>query len=111
MDQPQRRKAANEAVFREVNESIEALQRRFTVDEAELVSLVCECDRIDCLERLETTIGRYERVRADAALFLVVSGHEDPAVEDIVDTGGGYLVVRKRPGEPRELAKATDPRS
>ena len=111
MDETQRRKAANEAIFREVNESIESLQRQFTVSEGTVAMLICECDRIDCLDRLETTIGTYERVRADSSLFLVVPGHEDPAVEDIVDSGGGYLIVRKHLGEPRQIAEATDPRT
>jgi hypothetical protein len=111
VDDAQRRKASNEAIFREVNEAIEGVQRQFTVNEGAVAHLVCECDRIDCLERLETTIAIYETVRSDSSLFLVVPGHEDASVEDIVDTGGGYLIVRKHPGEPAQVAEDTDPRS
>jgi hypothetical protein len=111
MDHPQRRKAQNEAVFREVNERIEVLHKQFAMEDDEPLHIVCECDRVDCTERLEVTIERYERVRADATTFLVATGHEDDAVEDVVDTGGGYLVVRKHPGEPAQVAEATDPRT
>jgi hypothetical protein len=31
-------------------------------------------------------------------------------VEDVVDTGGDHLVVRKKPGEPERVARETDPR-
>lgn len=111
MDQPKRRKAQNEAVFREVNERIEVLHRRFARGEEEPLQIVCECDRVDCAERIEVTIEKYERVRGDGTCFFVVPGHEDGTVEDVVDTGGGYLVVRKRPGEPARVAEETNPRS
>lgn len=111
MDEAQRRKAANESVFREVNERIEALQHAFALTEHEPLQIVCECDRLDCMQRLAITVDTYERTRAEADQFVVANGHEDPGVEDVVDTGPGYLVVRKRSGEPRAIAEATDPRS
>ena len=111
MDDTQRRKAMNEAVFRRVNERIEELHQHFALTEREPLELVCECDRADCTERIQVALPVYERVRGDAASFFVAPGHEDPAVEDIVDASGNYLIVRKRPGEPQRIATATDPRS
>lgn len=104
------RKAANEAVFREVNERIEEMQRSFSLRADELLELVCECDRLSCTEEVQLTVGEYERLRSDATCFVVVSGHEDAEVEQVVDTGAGYVIVRKRPGVARDLAEATDPR-
>jgi hypothetical protein len=95
MDHPQRRKAQNEAVFREVNERIEVLHRQFGMADDEPLQIVCECDRVDCAERIDMPIEQYER----------------DAVEDVVDTGDGCLIVRKRAGEPAEIAEETDPRS
>jgi hypothetical protein len=111
MDETQRRKAANEAVFREVNERIEGLQRGFALTEHEPLQIVCECDRLDCMERIPISVEGYERVRSRSDQFIVATGHEDPSVEDVVDTGADFLVVRKRPGEPSRIAEATDPRS
>jgi hypothetical protein len=111
MDNTQRRKAANEAVFREVNERIEELQHRFSVAEHDLLQIVCECDRLDCMDHVTVSVATYERIRADSACFFLIPGHEDPSVEDVVDTGIDYLVVRKHPGEPQEVAEETDPRS
>jgi hypothetical protein len=111
MSENERRKAANEAVFREVNERMEGLQEAFATAEHLPLSIVCECDRIDCAERMSVDPDVYEETRSDSALFFVRPGHEDGSVEDVVDTGGGYLIVRKRPGEPQQIAQETDPRT
>lgn len=111
MEESQRRRAANEAVFRRVNESVETLQRQFAATQGEPLSLVCECGRIECTGRVEIAIEKYERVRSDSATFFVIPGHEDPEVEDVVERTADYLIVQKRPGEPQELAELTDPRS
>jgi hypothetical protein len=110
MDDTQRRKAANEAVFRHVNEQIDDLRRRFATVSDGLLHIVCECDRVDCAEPLEVEIQVYERVRQDSACFFVAPGHEDMSVESVVDSGQGFEVVRKAPGEPQEIAERTDPR-
>lgn len=110
MSEPERRKAMNEVVFREVNERIEGLQRRFALAEDEPLQIVCECDRLDCHERVSMPLESYELLRAEAACFVVVPGHEDHSVEDVVDSSAGYVVVRKHAGEPREIAEENDPR-
>ena len=112
MSENQRRKAANEAVFREVNEQIDRLQQQvFDTVDSEPLHIVCECDRIECAERLTVDVEVYEKVRSDSGLFFVRPGHEDGSVENVVDTGRDYMIVRKRPGEPQQIAEQTDPRS
>jgi len=111
MSEPDRRKAANEAVFREVNERIEGLQREFALAEHEPLQIVCECDRLDCVEHLSMALEAYERLRSDSASFVVVPGHEDPDVETVVGQAGDYVIVRKHAGAPREVAEDTDPRT
>jgi hypothetical protein len=101
----------NEAVFRQVNESMATLQQTFALAEHQPLNIVCECDRIDCVERLSVTVETYERVRSDSTLFFVRPGHEDASIEDVIDSRGQYLVVRKHPGQPREVAEHTDPRA
>lgn len=111
MDEQQRRKAANELVFREVNERIEGLQHRYAITDREPLQIVCECDRLDCAIVISVPVETYERVRSDGRTFFVAIGHEDPSVEEIVDSGGDYLIVRKLPGEPARIAEAGDPRA
>jgi hypothetical protein len=52
----------------------------------------------------------YEAVRSNPRLFFVVSGHEIPDVETVIDEHDGWVVVAKNP-EVSETAVATDPRS
>jgi hypothetical protein len=106
----ERRKALNEAVFRQVNEQILNLQQGLVDADREPLHIVCECDRLECAEPLSVDARVYEQTRSDAALFFVVPGHEDQSIEDVVDTGGEYLIVRKRRGEPQQIAEETDPR-
>jgi hypothetical protein len=110
VDSTQRRKAANEAIFREVNEEIENLYPSLTRPD-ELLRIMCECDHLDCAAPLTVTMEVYERVRADSSCFIIAPDHEDTAVERVVESGSGYVIVRKAPGEPRHVAEETDPRS
>jgi tRNA pseudouridine-54 N-methylase len=107
-DERARRIGLNEAVFREVNERLEELAGKFESETGRL-DLICECGNSDCEERLRMRREDYERVRADALLFVLVPGHEQPDVEEIVEHNDGYDVVRKQTGTPAEIARATAP--
>lgn len=105
-----RRVGENEALFREVNERIRGLNDAFGAVTGDF-TVVCECGDGTCVEQLQIEPGEYERVRGDAACFVIVPGHEIPDVEDVVERRAGYYVVRKKPGTPERVAEATDPRS
>ena len=111
MSEVERRKAANEAVFRNVNERIQRLQHSFAVAEREPLQMICECAQLDCMERITVGVDTYEHVRSKPDLFLIARGHEDPAVDEIVSSTADCTVVRKRAGEPRTVAVETDPRA
>ena len=104
----QRRLAANETVFREVNEGIERGQ--WPGEDREPVGFRCECARLGCNLLVELTLDEYERVRAHPRRFVMVTGHEIPEVETVVEQRPGYVVVQKRE-EAGDQAAATDPRS
>lgn len=110
MDERTRRIGLNEAVFRAVNEEIEALADRFGLT-GETLDLICECGSASCAERIRVPHDDYLDLRADPATFAVVPGHEIPDVEDVVADRGEYVVVRKKEGGPATLAELTDPRS
>jgi hypothetical protein len=110
MDERGRRRGMNEAVFREVNERIEDVNRAFATI-TDVLEVVCECGNENCVEKLTLTIEEYERVRADPAAFVVVPGHESPDLEVVVGGGDAFNVTRKRAGAPRALAEQTDPRT
>jgi hypothetical protein len=106
VDERARRIGENEAIYREVNERIRGISEQLRV-ETETMSIVCECGRADCVERIEIDPGAYARIRASAIMFVMASGHEDPSLETVVDRTAGYVVVEKKPGGPAELAEET----
>jgi hypothetical protein len=105
--------ARNEVLFREFNERVEAVGNSFDPrgqDDSIAIEFVCECGRLECLERIELTRSQYEAVRSDARRFVVVPGHEDPRVARIVEKHAHHLVVEKV-GEAAEVADEHDPRA
>ena len=102
--------ARNEALFRSVNERVRELATSMSSSEPETVAFVCECGDSDCAATVELTIAEYEAVRADPTHFFVVSGHETPHVEQVIERRERYHVVRKHEGESG-IAIRTDPRS
>jgi len=104
----QERRAKNESLFRDVNERIEQIATKLEVTDS--TEFVCECDDLACVDRLEMGLSDYEHVRGDPTTFLVVPGHEDPAVEDVVEEHERYNLVRKHPGEPARVAAENSPR-
>lgn len=101
-DRRKRRMAQNEALSRRINDRIE-FQRPRNGESAD--SFICECVRVDCGGILDLAIGEYTRVRPHPRRFVVLPGHEEPAVESIVEIHPGYVVVEKR-GEAGRLAEA-----
>jgi len=109
MDERTKRIGLNEALFREVNERMYEVSEGFALEEGQF-EILCECGDDNCTRQVGITPAVYEHVRSDAALFVIVPGHQLDPVEDVVEEHGAYDVVRKRPGPPERLAEATDPR-
>jgi hypothetical protein len=111
MNERTRRVGKNEAVFREINEQVEGLNRGLADISDNRMHIVCECGDLLCVERLVIPLPKYEEIRSDSALFFIKPGHVKPDVEDLVEHGDVYDVVRKHPGEAERVAEETDPRS
>jgi tetrahydromethanopterin S-methyltransferase subunit G len=103
------RAAQNEAVFRRVNERLEEVNEAFQVatDNAEFV---CECARIECAERVQMTLSKYEALRRDPTHFIVKPDHVLPEEERVVERQAQYVVVEKY-GRAGQRARQLDPRS
>lgn len=111
VDETAERVGRNEALYRVVNEKIQALGEAFGLV-TESMTIVCECGDIACAEQIVLPIPEYERVRADPTHFAIRPGHDVAGVEAVIERHDPeYHVVRKRPGGPAELARETDPRS
>jgi hypothetical protein len=102
--------AANESVFRSLNEKIEDLNRAFSLA-TESMSIVCECGDMNCVEQLDVDLATYEHVRSDPTWFVIAPGHEIADVEDIVARHDTFDIVCKHKGAGETVATHTDPRS
>lgn len=107
------RNAANQNVFREVNERVVEAHRAMDVSERDSESLLevfCECGRGFCTERLELSRAEYERVRAEATHFVLAPSHETTLVETVIERTDRYVIVENE-GRAAELARAANPRA
>ncbi len=107
-DALEQRLAANESIFREVNEAIN--KGGWPGDEGSAVGFRCECARLGCNALVSLTPQDYERVRAYPRRFLMLPGHELEDIEIVVEAMPGYVVVEKR-DEAGRVARAADPRT
>jgi hypothetical protein len=106
----ERRLAENEVVFRAANEAVKDVADDFVAHGAgPTFAFFCECSDANCAEQLDLTLTEYEAVRAHGARFVILTGHEEPDVEEVVETRQRYTVVEKT-GASRAIAEESDPR-
>jgi hypothetical protein len=72
--------------------------------------LVCECSRPDCSERIPLDRPEYEAVRAVPTHFVVLAGHTEAGIDNVVTSRDGYAIVAVIPSLA-QAARDTDPRS
>jgi hypothetical protein len=102
------REVGNETRARDINE----------IEDANLEHLggsttnryVCECSDASCMATISLTQDEYEQVRAHGAHFAIALDHENPELDLLIAEHGRFAVVRKLPGFPARLARASDPR-
>ena len=109
-DERARRVGHNEALFRQVNETVEELNEG-TAGLTGTFDVVCECGELTCTDQVEVDRAAYEQARSNPLWFVVTAGHELPDVEHVVHTGDGYVIVEKGAPEAQRAARETDPRS
>src|SRR5918997_4245491 len=107
-DRRTERIARNESAFRALNESLRGSIHSGRPD-TDQAGFVCECGNSDCDTTFRLPLPAYESIRQDPMLFFVVPGHDIPDVEDVVDEGDGYRVVRKHE-DAAEIVEQTDRR-
>lgn len=106
------RLAANESLFREVNERVAEIASQYEVEtNSGAVDFTCECGRADCSETMAMTILEYTAIREHATYFGVIPQHEQPEVETVIERHPSYFVVEKRQQDAQEVARETDPRA
>jgi hypothetical protein len=103
------RQARNEALLREVNERINAIDRAAATGNGSTHGFHCECGRDGgCEERIWMTLDEYDLVRAQDDRFALAPGHETDRIEHVVERSERYVVVDKV--DAAEHLVADDPR-
>lgn len=103
----QARLGENEAIFRQVNETVEQAARQAGLEEA--ITFLCECADGACAQYIKLSTQEYEHVRSVASHFVIRPRHYYPDVEIVVERHPEHWIVEKT-GEAEEVAEATDPR-
>ena len=102
--------AANESIFRAINERMAAWpERRQAAAAQKPLQFYCECGDAKCFEHISLTSDAYEAVRAHSARFVVAPEYVSPDVEDVVEVHEGYVVVEKH-RDLHPIVEAGDPR-
>ena len=99
--------AHHQALFREVNERIDTLQRPALV--ASRIDFVCECADDSCMAAISMTVAEYEEIRRQPQRFFVRPEHIYPEVEVVVAKNERYWTVEKIEAAA-PVAAALDPR-
>jgi hypothetical protein len=95
-------------MFRAVNENM----RQVNDDFAELTgtfAVACECADQTCLEMIEVPRAVYEDVRQSPHAFVVLAGHVDGEVEQVVGRYDGFVVVEMTAHDARLIIEETTP--
>jgi len=88
------RAAQNELVFRAVNEQIAKMTDRFRAQLSD-IDIVCECANTTCVGTIRIDSNEFAEIERAEGTFLVLPGHEDESVEEVVTRHEAYVVVWK----------------
>ena len=99
MEPSPKRRAENEAAFREANEGLASKAAELGPG-AERTPYICECESETCIEIIRLSRQDYDGVRANLKSFVVAVLYEE----------GGYTIIEKT-GLEGELVEELDPRS
>jgi hypothetical protein len=104
-----RRVGENEALFRIVNEQIEAVTASGAP--AGEFGVICECAALTCQTQLMISPEVYEQTRARSDRFIVAPGHQLDDIERVIDDHETFFVIEKTPEEAKRIADEMNPRT
>jgi hypothetical protein len=74
--------------------ALDANERAWSMTDAELIEVECECGRAACPGTAELPRVAYERIRSSQAGFIVVPDHVRLGTERVTEAGDRYAVVQ-----------------
>jgi hypothetical protein len=92
-DRQQERVAANEDLFRQINEKIENVATTHGADSHEFL---CECSDTNCWKRVRVALEDYRRIRENSARFIVAKDHVVAEIERVIESSQDHAVIEKQ---------------
>ncbi|MEO7364376.1 MAG: hypothetical protein ABIV43_02610 [Candidatus Saccharimonadales bacterium] len=108
MPAAERRQIENEMIFRRVNEKVGIGLDKIDANNVEdgnpslvrtddlSLDFYCECSDELCEARITIMLSEYQKMHLDRSSFIVKLGHQDDAIEDVIQTTATYTVVNKK---------------
>lgn len=92
-----RRRVENEVTFQAHNRRREQMVAQLVPagEEDFPLTVVCECANEDCREKITVPLIDYRQVLRHPCRFILLPGHEQTDVEQIVREADDYVVVEK----------------
>jgi hypothetical protein len=88
------RLAANQELFRAVNEQVAAASEGFVGHgENVLQDFFCECGDATCTRRVSMTLAEYESLRRRPGRFVVSAGHQLSPGDSVVGRTGRFWLL------------------
>jgi hypothetical protein len=95
----ERRMVENELMFRAANRKVQKQlqqdRRRSAGEDTTQLLFYCECSNLNCRDRIKLTVDEYQSAASGQKEFVIISGHENGAVEKVVRKTDAYTVVEK----------------
>jgi hypothetical protein len=104
------RLANNQALYRSVNEQLQAINEAFDAVVGIGGEWICECADAECTGTVSAALYEYEAIRLNPRTFIVYPGHVYPEAERVVDQNERFAIVEKIE-LAGEVAAKTDLRS
>jgi hypothetical protein len=96
--------AKNETLLRATNRELERADQAEGATLGQLIDVLCECGRDGCGGVIAMTVADYDAAHSQADRFVVLRGHENTEIENVVEERADYLVVDKF-GEAEDIAE------
>ena len=96
--QSEERRKKNEEDFRAFNVANRQAMEVVMDDDSKRefpLGMVCECSNPNCFERIELSVSERRLIRKDSNMFVIVPGHQDESIEEVVGESQSYALVKK----------------
>jgi hypothetical protein len=94
------KRVQNEYIFKGLNQDFVEMVSTFAAQShlpsSQEADFFCECADINCTKKVRLKLSFYKDVLSHKNRFVILPGHEEHSIEDIVNKQDDYYIVVKR---------------